>query len=62
MSLNRAMKIQIAMNQKKKTIMDAKRSLNVIACALPRHWHERGPAGRDGRSRDGGARVAAFQV
>jgi hypothetical protein len=63
MSANTLMKIQIAMNQKKKTIMDAKMSLKVIALCTPSKVAPGpGPAACDGRSRDWRAHIARRPV
>ena len=51
MSAKTAMKIQIAMNQKKKTIMDAKMSLKVIGQCTPSKVPRLGPASSDGRAK-----------
>ena len=62
MSAKTAMKIQIAMNQKKKTIMDAKMSLKVIVQCTPSKVPGLGPASCDGRAKAWLARVARHPV
>jgi hypothetical protein len=63
MSPKTEMKIQIAMNQKKNTIIDAKMSLKVIAQQLPRTSGRATWTGlRDGRATDGPSGVAGSQV
>jgi hypothetical protein len=57
------MKIQIAMNQKKKTIIDWNRSVNVIPVCTPSNVAATAGAGlRDRLTRDWRARVAAHRV